>query len=44
LEWLRTHIHRVGRRLDTEALVVKATGRDLDTDAFFRHLESKLPG
>jgi carboxypeptidase Taq len=42
LEWLRTHVHRVGRRLDTEAIVLRATGDGLDTRAFFRHLEGKL--
>jgi carboxypeptidase Taq len=34
--WLGEHVHRHGRRLDTEPLVVKATGRALDVEPFLR--------
>jgi carboxypeptidase Taq len=44
LEWLRTHVHRIGHRLDTEQIVANATGGSaLDTEPFFRHLQSKIP-
>jgi len=44
LEWLRTHVHRIGDRLDTEQIVANATGGSvLDTEPFFRHLQSKIP-
>jgi carboxypeptidase Taq len=42
LEWLRTHVHRVGHRFDAEQIVANATGSALDTEPFFRHLQSKL--
>jgi carboxypeptidase Taq len=42
LQWLRTHVHRVGHRFDAEAIVSKATGSGLDTGAFFRHLQCKV--
>jgi carboxypeptidase Taq len=35
--WLGEHVHRHGRRLDTEALVVQATGRGLDVEPFLRY-------
>jgi carboxypeptidase Taq len=41
LTWLRTHVHRVGQRLSGEDIIAKATGKGLDTAAFFRHLEAK---
>jgi carboxypeptidase Taq len=41
LAWLRTNIHRVGQRLSAEEIIEKATGKGLDTGAFFRHLEAK---
>ena len=37
-EWLRGHVHAPGRRLDTEPLVQRATGRGLDPGPFIRHL------
>jgi carboxypeptidase Taq len=43
LGWLRTHVHRVGSRWRAEDIVRNATGRGLDSDAFFRHLESAIP-
>jgi carboxypeptidase Taq len=37
-DWLGEHVHAHGRRLDTEALVVAATGRGLDAAPFLRHV------
>jgi carboxypeptidase Taq len=36
-EWLAEHVHRHGRRLDTEPLVEHATGRGLDVEPFLAH-------
>jgi carboxypeptidase Taq len=36
-EWLREHVHRYGRRLDTVPLVERATGRGLEIDPFIRY-------
>ncbi len=36
--WLATHVHRHGRRLDTVALVERATGRPLEIEPFLRHV------
>jgi carboxypeptidase Taq len=36
--WLAEHVHRHGRRLDTEPLVEAATGRGIDASAFLRHV------
>ena len=36
--WLAEHVHRHGRRLDTEPLVEQATGRGLDPEPFLRHV------
>jgi carboxypeptidase Taq len=41
LAWLRTNIHLVGQRFSAEEIVANATGKGLDTAAFFRHLEAK---
>jgi carboxypeptidase Taq len=41
LSWLRANIHRLGQRFSTEEIIAKATGRGLDTGAFFRHIERK---
>lgn len=35
--WLREHVHRHGRRLDTLELVERATGAELGSDAFMRY-------
>jgi carboxypeptidase Taq len=37
-EWLREHVHRHGRRLDTLPLVERATGRALEIEPFLRYL------
>jgi carboxypeptidase Taq len=44
LAWLRTHVHQLGSRLRAEDIVRNATGTALNSDAFFRHLESKIAG
>jgi carboxypeptidase Taq len=36
--WLGEHVHRSGRRLDTEPLLEQATGRGLDAGPFLRHV------
>ena len=41
LSWLRTNIHRVGQRSSAEEIIANATGKGLDTGAFFRYLEAK---
>jgi carboxypeptidase Taq len=37
-EWLADRVHRHGRRLDTEPLLERATGRGLDVEPFLRHV------
>jgi carboxypeptidase Taq len=37
-EWLREHVHRHGRRLDTLPLVTRATGRGLEIEPFLRYV------
>ena len=39
LIWLRDKIHRLGHRFGVEETITRATGKGLDTAAFFRHLE-----
>ncbi len=41
LHWLRLNVHNVGHRYSAEEIVRAATGKDLDSGAFFRHLEAK---
>jgi carboxypeptidase Taq len=38
--WLADHVHRHGRRLDTEPLVEAATGRGIDAAPFLRHVSA----
>jgi carboxypeptidase Taq len=40
--WLRENVHRHGRRYDPDELVVRATGRPLDTTPYLRYLKSKF--
>jgi len=40
--WLAEHVHRVGRRLDTEPLLQRATGRGLDPEPFLRHVRARI--
>jgi carboxypeptidase Taq len=35
--WLGEHVHRHGRRLDTEALVERVTGGPIDAEPFLRY-------
>ncbi len=39
--WLGEHVHRHGRRLDTVALVERATGRGLEVEPFLRHAATR---
>lgn len=41
-DWLGENVHTYGRRLDTEPLVERATGRPLDVEAFLDHAEALL--
>jgi len=42
--WLREHVHAHGRRLDTEPLVERATGRGVVADPFIRHVTAIVGG
>jgi carboxypeptidase Taq len=39
-DWLGDRVHRHGRRRDTVELVRHATGKDLEPDAFLRHVDA----
>jgi carboxypeptidase Taq len=39
-DWLAEHVHVHGRRLDTEPLVERATGRGMEAAPFLRHARS----
>jgi carboxypeptidase Taq len=41
LNWLRTHIHRHGRRYTAPQLVKRVTGADLSPEPLLRHLTAK---
>ncbi|ACL58549.1 carboxypeptidase M32 [Methylobacterium nodulans] len=41
LAWLRTNVHAHGSTLDTEDLLVAATGRGLASEPFLRHLRRR---
>ncbi|WP_043351896.1 carboxypeptidase M32 [Methylobacterium sp. B1] len=43
-DWLRTNVHAVGSLLDTDALLTRATGTPLGTEAFRAHLEARYLG
>ena len=42
LDWLREHVHPLGRSVNAEQLVEKVSGRALSTEAFLGYLENKL--
>ena len=42
LGWLRLHVHRLGSRLTTDDLVIAATGRPLDPEAFLTYATDKF--
>ncbi len=39
--WLRTNVHAKGSLLDTDAMLVEATGKPLGPDSYLRHLEGR---
>lgn len=41
LAWLRTHVHGKGASVSTRALLVQATGRELETGPFRDHLRQR---
>ena len=41
LQWLRKHVHQVGRRKQAEALIESVTGKAPDATPFLRYLEDK---
>ena len=41
LEWLRTNIHRHGKRYTARDLVRKVTGADLNAEPLMRHLRGR---
>jgi carboxypeptidase Taq len=43
LGWLRENVHQLGHRFSAEDTIRRATGKGLDTAAFFRHLETRIP-
>ena len=43
-EWLGHAVHRHGRRFTRDELLVKATGRTLETGPYLRYLENKYAG
>ncbi len=42
LGWLRENVHRHGRKLTPDALILRATGRPLGHEAFVRYVTSKF--
>ena len=42
LDWLRTHVHRHGRKLEAPALLERATGTDLSAAPWLRYAEDKF--
>ncbi|MBX4199807.1 carboxypeptidase M32 [Candidatus Saccharibacteria bacterium] len=42
LGWLRENIHKEGRRYNSEELVKKVTGKELDASFLLKHLERKI--
>jgi carboxypeptidase Taq len=41
LDWLREHVHSLGRLHEPDALIERATGVPLGVDAFRRHIEKR---
>ena len=39
--WLRAHVHGLGSSVSTSEIIVRATGKPLDTDVFERHLRTR---
>jgi carboxypeptidase Taq len=40
-EWLRDHVHRYGRKLDSAEIVERATGRPIEIGPYVRYLTEK---
>ncbi|MEO8225714.1 MAG: carboxypeptidase M32, partial [Gammaproteobacteria bacterium] len=43
-DWLATNVYHWGCRLTAEEIIRKATGRGLDAEAYFRHLDARFAG
>jgi carboxypeptidase Taq len=43
-DWLAEHVHKFGRRLDTEPLVQQATGRGIEVAPFLAHAAAAVGG
>lgn len=41
IEWLKEKIHKQGRKMNSEELIKKATGRGLDAECFLNYLNKK---
>jgi carboxypeptidase Taq len=41
-EWLREHVHRLGRRLDPREILRRATGEPLRPEPLLEYLETRL--
>jgi carboxypeptidase Taq len=39
--WLRAHVHGLGSSVSTSEIILRATGKPLDTDVFERHLRTR---
>jgi len=39
--WLRAHVHGLGSSVSTSEIIVRATGKPLDTEVFERHLRTR---
>ena len=44
LSWLRTELHRHGRKFDPKELVERITGSAVDSEPYLRYLENKYSG
>jgi carboxypeptidase Taq len=44
LQWLRTHVHGLGRRYSTRDLVKVVTGQELSAEPLIRYLQHKYYG
>jgi len=42
LDWLRTHVHRHGRKLEAPDLLTRATGQELSAAPWLRYAENKF--
>jgi carboxypeptidase Taq len=42
LDWLRTHVHRHGRKLEAPDLLARATGTSLSAEPWLRYAREKF--